>query len=164
MEKYQVQFVQTIVVFTVYIIINVFSYYIISKVGSKFLYSSPRVTVVKKIIHFIYFILLFNFILFIWGVKQSELMYFVTSLLTVLGIAFFAQWSIISNITSSFIIFFNHPVKIGEKISIADKEYDIEGEISDIGIFFLTIETKEGNRITIPSNVFMQKMIIKKKE
>ncbi len=164
MEKFQIQIIQTIFVFLAYIIVNIISYYIISKVGSKFSYSNPRIKVVKKIIHFIYFVLLFNFILFIWGVKQSELMYFVTSLLTVLGIAFFAQWSIISNITSSFIIFFNHPVKIGDKISIIDKDYNIQGEINDIGIFFLSIETEEGDSITIPSNVFMQKMIKKKKE
>ena len=162
MEKYQIQIIQTIIVFLVYIIVNILSHYIISKVGSKFSYSSPRIKISKKLVRVIHFILLFNFILFIWGVQQSELMYFITSLLTVLGIAFFAQWSIISNITSSLIIFFNHPVKIGDPIVIMDKDYNIDGEINDIGIFFLTIKTKEGDTITIPNNVFIQKMIKKK--
>ena len=88
-------------------------------------------------------------------------MYFATSLLTVLGIAFFAQWSIISNITSSLIIFFNHPVKIGDSIAILDNEYHIEGKVNDIGIFFLIIKTNEGELVTIPNNVFTQKMIKK---
>ena len=42
-----------------------------------------------------------------------------------------------------------------------DKDYQIEGELSDIGIFFIIIKTRENKRITIPSNVFMQKMIKK---
>ena len=162
MEEYQFQIIQTIIVFLVYLILNIISQYIVRKVGIKFLYTSPRVKITKKIIHLIYFILLLNFILFIWGVKQSELMYFITSLLTVLGIAFFAQWSIISNITTSLIIFFNHPVKIGDTISIIDKEFDTEGKVNDIGIFFLIIQTEVGELITIPNNVFIQKMIKKK--
>lgn len=80
-------------------------------------------------------------------------------MLTILGIAFFAQWSIISNITSSLIIFFNHPAKIGDEIIVFDKDYSIEGRISDIGVFFVIIKTVDGEKITIPSNVFTQKMI-----
>ena len=93
------------------------------------------------------------------GVDQSELLIFLSTILTVLGVAFFAQWSIISNITSTLIIFFNHPIKIGDHLTIMDKEYEIEGKLSDISIFFIIIKTKENKKITIPSNVFMQKMI-----
>ena len=42
-----------------------------------------------------------------------------------------------------------------------DKDFPIEGKLSDIGIFFITVKTKEGKKITLPSNVFMQKMIRK---
>ena len=98
-------------------------------------------------------------LIFVWGVDQSELLIFLSTILTVLGVAFFAQWSIISNITSTLIIFFNHPIKIGDHLTIMDKEYEIEGKLSDISIFFIIIKTKENKKITIPSNVFMQKMI-----
>lgn len=63
----------------------------------------------------------------VWGVDQSELLIFLSTILTVLGVAFFAQWSIISNITSTLIIFFNQPIKIGDYLTIMDKEYEIEG-------------------------------------
>ena len=42
-----------------------------------------------------------------------------------------------------------------------DKDFQIEGKLSDIGIFFITIKTKDNEKITVPSNVFMQKMIRK---
>jgi small-conductance mechanosensitive channel len=104
-----------------------------------------------------------GFLLFIWGVKQNELVFFITSMLTVLGIAFFAQWSIISNVTATLVIYFNHPAKIGDTIIIMDKEFNIEARISDIGIFFMTLKTAEGEVITIPNNLFIQKMVKVKK-
>ena len=36
-----------------------------------------------------------------------------------------------------------------------------EGEISDVGIFFTVIKTIEGDYISLPSNVFIQKMVKK---
>ncbi len=118
---------------------------------------------VNKMVNGIFFIVLTGITLFIWGVDQDQLVYFTTSLLTVVGIAFFAQWSIISNITSTLIIYFNHPVRVGDAITVLDKDYQIEGRITDISIFFLTLKTDEGEEITMPSNVFMQKLIKKKK-
>ncbi|MCB9034507.1 MAG: hypothetical protein H6553_11770 [Chitinophagales bacterium] len=34
---------------------------------------------------------------------------------------FFAQWSVLSNITSGIIMYFNHPLGIGDNILIEDK-------------------------------------------
>lgn len=65
-----------------------------------------------------------------------------------------------SNITATLIIFFNHPAKIGDTITILDKEFHLEGKISDIGVFFVIIKSEDGNKISIPSNFFLQKMIL----
>ena len=54
---------------------------------------------------------------------------------------------------------FFHPLRVKVRLTIMDKEYEIEGQLSDISIFFIIIKTKENKKITIPSNVFMQKMI-----
>jgi len=132
---------------------------IIRKVGAKFKYRSSRIKITNKIVSVLLLIILAIMLIFVWGVDQSELLIFLSTILTVLGVAFFAQWSIISNITSTLIIFFNHPIKIGDHLTIMDKEYEIEGQLSDISIFFIIIKTKENKKITIPSNVFMQKMI-----
>ena len=57
----------------------------------------------------------------VWGFKQSEIALFASSILTALGVAFFAQWSILSNISSSILIFFNHPVKLGDYVKVLHK-------------------------------------------
>ena len=162
MEEYNIRIIESVIVLLSYVIIRSAITKSIDKVAIRFAYQKQRVKIIKKIINTFAFFLCLGLLLFIWGVNQSELIFFVSSLLTILGIAFVAQWSIISNITSTLIIFFNHPTKIGDTITVLDKDYQIEGRISDIGVFFVIIATVEGEKITIPSNIFMQKMIRRK--
>lgn len=95
----------------------------------------------------------------IWGLRQNEIAVFVGTLLTALGIAFFAQWSLLSNITSSLLLFFNHPLKIGDTIKVLDKDYPFEGEVSDLTYFFIHLKTAEGAIITIPNSLLFQKSV-----
>ena len=76
-----------------------------------------------------------------------------------MGVASFAQWSILSNITAGIIIFFSYPFKIGDKIKIHDKDFPIEGEIDDIKAFYIVLRTIDGEMITYPNNLLMQKGI-----
>lgn len=161
-KEYQIQIIETVVVVLTYLVIRFAIDKAIEKVSIKFAYQKARAKIMKKFVHFFMLFISFQFLLFIWGVEQSELVFFITSMLTVLGIAFFAQWSIISNVTSSFIIFFSYPSKIGDTITVLDKDYPITGKIIDIEIFFVTIKTPEEEIVTIPNNVFIQKMIQQK--
>lgn len=95
----------------------------------------------------------------IWGVDSSQLSIFVSSTLAVLGVGFFAQWSLLSNLTASVILFFNHPVRIGSRIRILDKDFDLTGEVKDITGFYFFIETDKGETITFPNSLIMQKGI-----
>ncbi|MCF8369422.1 MAG: mechanosensitive ion channel [Bacteroidales bacterium] len=161
MEEYKFQIVESVIIIIVFIVTKLITKGIIRKAGIRFKYQTGRVKITNKIVGVLLVIILTVFLLAIWGVGQSELLLFLSTILTILGVAFFAQWSIISNITSTLIIFFNHPVKIGDYLTIMEKDFEIEGKLSDIGIFFIIIKTKDDKRITIPSNVFMQKMIRK---
>lgn len=159
MEAYKLEIIESLVVLVSFFALRLVIIKMIEKVAVKFSYHKPRVKVVKKLINLLLSFIALGILFFIWGVDQSELAYFISTLLTILGIAFFAQWSIISNITSTLIIYFNHPAKIGDTITVMDKEYPIEGRISDIGVFFVILKTSEGEKITLPSNIFIQKMI-----
>lgn len=95
----------------------------------------------------------------IWGFEFRQIILGLSSVLAVLGVGFFAQWSILSNLTSSAILFFNHPIRIGDRIRIIDKDYDYTGIIKDISGFFLFMRTDEGKNVTIPTSLIMQKGI-----
>jgi small-conductance mechanosensitive channel len=95
----------------------------------------------------------------IWGLDQDQIAVFVGTILTALGIAFFAQWSLLSNITSSLLLLFNHPIKIGDTIKVLDKDFPFEGEVSDLTYLFVHLKTKDGELITIPNSLLLQKSI-----
>lgn len=163
MYNLSIEIIETAVVILLFLLCRVVLRKMITKAGKKFDYQKSRVKTSKRIVGTALFIIALSFILMIWGVDQSDLFFFISSALTVMGIALFAQWSILSNITSGLIIYLNHPVKIGDSISIMDKDYEIDGRILTIGLFFLTLETKEGDEVTIPCNLFLHKMIRKNK-
>lgn len=94
-----------------------------------------------------------------WGVGLSELSLVFSSVFAVLGVALFAIWSILSNITSGIILFFSFPYKIGDKIKIHDKDLPIEAIIEDIKAFHLHLRTLEGELVTYPNNLILQKAV-----
>jgi small-conductance mechanosensitive channel len=163
MTEFEIQIIQTIVLGAILIAIKLLTQKSINKFLSKFEFDLKRKRITQRIINLFLTILGIIILAGIWNIKRSELMVFLTSVITVLGIAFFAQWSILSNITSSLILFFNHPLKIGQNVRVLEKDYDVEGQLIDISFFFMYVRDKEGNTITIPTSVVLQKTIISKK-
>lgn len=121
--------------------------------------------IMKHVDFAIFFLLVFGFIL-IWGVDFRNLGVVMSSVFAVIGIAFFAQWSILSNITSGVIMFFTFPYKIGDYIKIHDKEMPCEGLIEDIKTFHIILHSKNNEIITYPNSMMLQKgvSIIKAEE
>ncbi|KFF13641.1 mechanosensitive ion channel domain-containing protein [Flavobacterium hydatis] len=118
-----------------------------------------RTNLIIKYIHLLTNILFIIGLFVVWGVKTEDIFLTVSSIATVIGVAMFAQWSILSNITSGIILFFSFPFKIGDSIKIHDKDFPIEAEIEDINAFHVSLKTKEGEKIIYPNNLLLQKGI-----
>ena len=159
MELMRVQVLESVIVLVVYIIL----FFVVIKFINNTLKNTPlqrdRRKIIIKVLHL--FITITGVVLLagIWGFKQKEIAAFASTVLTVLGIAFFAHWSLLSNITSSIILFFNHPLKLGDIIKVLDKDYPFEGEITELTYFFIHLKTVEGEIITIPNSMILQKSI-----
>ncbi|EGQ9096824.1 mechanosensitive ion channel [Vibrio alginolyticus] len=97
----------------------------------------------------------------ITGIGYGDVSLFLSSIFAVLGVAFIAQWSILSNITASFLIFFVFPYRVGDRIKVVDKDEDISGEIQEISMFHVLIKHDSGNLITYPNNQILQKAVLK---
>ena len=131
----------------------------ISRILKRSEFSRQRRKVAVRAMRFITTLVAAIITFVIWGVEQESVLVVASSLLTILGVAFFAQWSLLSNITSGLILYFNNPMKIGSKIQLLDKDFPIEGTVDDITMFFVQIKKEDGTLITLPTNVFMQKAI-----
>ncbi len=95
----------------------------------------------------------------IWGVNLQEFSVFISSFLAIVGIGFVAQWSILSNLTASVILFFSHPLRLGDRVRVMDKDFDWTGKVEDISGFYLFMRTDDGRKISIPTNLVIQKGI-----
>ena len=116
-----------------------------------------RAQLITKLINYLILGCALVGVFIVWGVDVRNLGVIISSVFAVIGVAFFAQWSILSNITSGVIMFFTFPYKIGDRIMIHDKEYEYVGIIEDIKTFHIVIINDNGQRITYPNSLVLQK-------
>ena len=155
MDLVEIKILETVIAIVLFLLLRLGISKLISRTVTKSLLQKTRGKIIKKIFLIVLVFITFIFIFSVWGIKQSELYLFLASVLTVIGIALFAQWSHLSNITAGIIIFFNPSVKLDDTVAIIDKDHEVEGRISDIGLFFIKLKTKEGEEINLPNNIFL---------
>lgn len=97
----------------------------------------------------------------ILGLGYSQVSVFLSSIFAVVGVALFAQWSILSNVTASMIIFFSFPYRVGDRIKVLDKDDDMSGIIEEISMFHVILRRADGNVITYPNSLILQKAVLK---
>ena len=159
MDDYKTQVLETLVIMALYVIAFFITKVIINNALKNTQLQRDRRKMIIKAVHFLTTIAVLILIAGVWGLKQNEIAVFATTILTALGIAFFAQWSLLSNITSSIILFFNHPVKVGDTIKVLDKDYPFEGEVTDLTYFFLHLKSNNGETTTVPNSLLLVKAI-----
>lgn len=159
MDTYKIQILETIIILVVYVVAFIVTKTIINNTLKKAQLQRVRRKIIIKAIHLFLAIGALTVLAGVWGLEQNEIAVFASTILTALGIAFFAQWSLLSNITSSIILFFNHPLKIGDTIKVMDKDYPFEGEITDLTYFFVHLKNENGEIITVPNSQILQKPI-----
>lgn len=94
------------------------------------------------------------------GIGYGQISLFFSSIFAVIGVALFAQWSLLSNVTASFLIFFGFPFRPGDHIRVIEADNDISGIISEIGLLYTVIKHDSGNLISYPNNLLMQRPVI----
>ena len=122
-----------------------------------------RMRQVKQIISLIINITFVFVLTIIWGVQPQNLLIGLSSIFAVLGVALFAQWSLLSNITSGLVMFFSAPYRVGDRIHIIDKDIPIIANIEIIGVFYTHIRTDDDELVVLPNNLFLQKIVSIKK-
>ncbi len=121
---------------------------------------SHQAIYVTKVFDFGLAVLATLVIFLVWGIDYGSVFLFASSLLAVLGAAFFAQWSILSNITASIVIFFTYRTRLGDRVRVLDSdEQRVEGVIVDINLFQVVMQDTAGNIIYYPNNLFIQKPV-----
>ncbi|MTI33241.1 mechanosensitive ion channel family protein [Xanthovirga aplysinae] len=159
MEHFQIKIVLTVgIIFLLFLERFLTKRFLLHYSSRKKLFIS-RALHTQKILNISWFILFSILLAIIWEVQFKSLAIYFASFFTVAGVALFASWSILSNITASLILFFYHPLRIGSRIKIVDGDNTITGRVKDITIFSILIITEDHFMVTYPNNLALQKPI-----
>lgn len=157
MKAFNIQLIETAIILVCYIILYFIFKIAINNFLKKTRLERSRRKMAIRAVQLFTTITAITLLTGVWGFKQNEIALFASTILTALGIAFFAQWSLLANITSSILIFFNHPVKLGDYVKVLHKDYHYEGEVTEMDYFFVHIKTIDNEIITIPNSHFFEK-------
>src|SRR5690554_631402 len=158
--QYTYQIIATVVAVLVFVVLRFVLRSIIKNFGKKAFFTDGRTNLVMKYTDYLINTLAVISLVAIWGVEGKQLVLVISSILTIIGVAFFAQWSILSNVTAGIILFFSFPFKIGDRIRIRSEERRVGKEIEDIKSFYTLLKTAEGEEIAFPNNLLLQKGIV----
>jgi len=158
-KTYQFELLSTGILLLIFMTIRYILTTLIITISQKKGINMARIQLMNRYVTVTLFIIALLIIPFIFGTQLQDIAFVFSSVFAVIGIALFAIWSILSNVTSGIIMFFSFPYKVGDKIQIHDKDFPLEGVIEDIRAFQLHLRVDNGDLVTYPNNLILQKAV-----
>jgi small-conductance mechanosensitive channel len=149
-----------IIIFALYLLLIKTINKVVTRIGTEKSVDVYRIKYINKTLGLFLTALFIAVLLLVLGIQFAQLSIFISSLFAVIGVALFAQWSILSNITASLIIFFFFPYRVGSLVKVVDPDDDISGVIEEISLFHVIIR-RENDLITYPNSLILQRAVIK---
>ena len=159
LENFKTELIITGFVLLSLLLIRFITNFTITKIARKNDINEARIRLVRRYVTVTIFVLAIIIEAFVFGAQFKDLAVVFSSVFAILGIALFAIWSILSNVTSGLIMFFNFPYKVGDKIEIHDKDFPVTAIIEDIRAFQLHLRLDNGDLVTYPNNLMLQKAV-----
>jgi len=131
------------------------------------LYDLPR-HLVRPAILFTRWIIFISAVLLVLerlGVSGTVLWTAFTGFAAVAAVAFFAAWSVLSNLFCAILIFTARPLRLGDHVELLDsaEKPGARGEVVDINLLYVTLEdasaSQPGVLLQIPNSLIFQKVL-----
>ncbi len=119
----------------------------------------------RRIMSFIVYFGALLVILHILGTSATVLWTAFTGFAAVGAVAFFAAWSVLSNIFCTLLIFTTRPFRLHDYIEVLEngEKPGLKGRVIDVNLIYTTLlETGEGHEGTVlqlPNNLFFQRTV-----
>ena len=170
-SQYSQQLLQHLSPVTVQLIISlsvVVLYFIISRRVMPLLYqviarSNLKAEMNKRaavIVHILLVLLLIVVLSVVWGVDIRGLLVLASSMIAVVGVALFAAWSLLSNITAFFILLGQKAFAEGMEVRVIDGGNYLEGRIVEINLFSTVLRTKDNEQVVYPNNLLISRPVV----
>jgi small-conductance mechanosensitive channel len=164
-EQYRTEFIQGILSFVVLLF-----YVVLSRRIAPFIYRTIAATMLKEemnrramvVFHILLFLLLVVVLSIVWGIDIKGLLVLASSMIAVVGVALFAAWSLLSNITAFFILLGQRSFAQGKTVRIIDGSNAIEGTIIEVNLFSTELKTSDGELVVYPNNLIVSRPVVVK--
>ncbi|MGY5451596.1 mechanosensitive ion channel domain-containing protein [Agarivorans sp. MS3-6] len=133
---------------------------LVLKIGQERSIAKARIHYVTWVLRSIMALVLLMILSIISDVGFNDFGVFFSSVFAVIGVALFAQWSILSNVTASIIVFFFFPYRVGHQVKILDGDNSIEGRLEEITLFHVILVDENGAKLTFPNSMVFQKAVV----
>ena len=169
--QYSQQLIQHFSPTTVQLVISVsvvILYFIISRRIAPVLYRFIAASQLKAemnkralvVFHIILALLLIVVLSIVWGVDIRGLLVLASSMIAVIGVALFAAWSLLSNITAFFILLGQKAFAEGMEVRVVDGGNYLEGRIIEINLFSTVLRTKDNELVVYPNNLLISRPVV----
>lgn len=169
--QYSQQLMQHFSPTTVQLVISVLVvilYFIISRRIAPVLYRFIAASQLKAemnkralvVFHIILALLLIVVLSIVWGVDIRGLLVLASSMIAVVGVALFAAWSLLSNITAFFILLGQKAFAEGMEVRVVDGGNYLEGRIIEINLFSTVLRTKDNELVVYPNNLLISRPVV----
>jgi small-conductance mechanosensitive channel len=91
----------------------------------------------------------------VWGIQFHSVIIFATTTVTLLGVAFFASWSLLSNVTAYFVILAHPSFRRGNFVRVFENDNYAEGYISELTLFNTRLVTENREVIIYPNSLLL---------
>jgi small-conductance mechanosensitive channel len=111
----------------------------------------------RKVVNWLLTGLAVILLLSVFGFNLGGLWTMISTILALIAIGFVAVWSVLSNVSCTFIILIFRPFSIGDEIEFVGEQ--VKGRVADLNFLYTTLRTDDGALIQIPNNLFFQKSL-----
>lgn len=141
---------------------------LIARLGSRAIFPPELIVGLRRVASFIISAAALLLILEQLGVSATVLWTALTGFVAVGAVAFFAAWSVLSNIFCTFLIIATRPFRLHDHIELIEngEKPGLRGQVVDINVIYTTLReiTQDGNGETgallkIPNSLFFQRAI-----
>lgn len=153
------QIIATIAVVALYPIARRIRTRAIDRMAHRRQLSHQRAGMAHDVVGILSFIALIGIITLIWGIRIQNLAVLASAILASIAIGLFAQWSILSNVTASIIIFLRFPIRTGDRIGlVSDKSFS--AIVTEFTPFSIVLKDDNGNTVVIPNSAIVQQQML----
>lgn len=137
----------------------------VSRVGRRYLLPVELTMPLKGLLRWTIMLAALMLVLERVGVSATVLWTAFTGFATVGAVAFFAAWSVLSNLFCAFLIFTVRPYRLGDSIELLDvaEKPGARGRVVDINLLYTSLEDSDsptpGTLLQIPNALIFQRVV-----